>query len=214
MTILLPWAQACRWVLKEMVAVFQVPHTTLSMYLRLMVFVVVLLHSQQLVAIVVVVAVVFQNLCRPTAWFCARNDPGSRRSAYSFQRWMCEKSPLGAGLLHRRHTSSDLVGWLRWMTILLPQAHARCLQCSRATCNLENVSKIGGVLLWSCYMRCNCSGGGSGVLRTSAAPLHGAALGMTQATGGWRTLLKVGSVKSRCSVLGRQTSSDLAGSSG
>ena len=75
-----------------------------------------------------------------------------------------------------------------------------------ATCNLENVSNIEGVFCGAITCPatgCNCSGGGSGVLRTSAAPLHGSALGMTQATGGRRTLLNVGCVKSRRLVLGR-----------
>jgi len=65
MTILHPRAEARRWVFKEMVAVFQVLHTILRMYVRVMVFVVELLHSQQLVAIVVVVAVVFSEPLLP-----------------------------------------------------------------------------------------------------------------------------------------------------
>ena len=76
------------------------------------------------------------------------------------------------------------------------------------TYNLENVSKVDGVCCGAVTFTatgCNCSGGGSGVFRTSAAPLHGSALGMTQAAGGRRTLLNVGCVKSRCSVLGRST---------
>ena len=48
-----------------MFAVFQVPHATLRMYPRLKVFVVELLHAQQLVAIVVVVAVVFSEPLLP-----------------------------------------------------------------------------------------------------------------------------------------------------